>query len=170
MIEHVITLAIDNAALEHCEIQSAMANDFFSGPFRLVIGRTAAWPRPQETNQRNLANTCFSCGDNDGARAVNVNALKCLFASFTIDPGTVDHGIAAGESVDKFSRIVQTERHKICARQLADCRVGLVKSACEQHDFMPPSHQRVSDVSPDKSRASSDGDFQGLPPLNAAHA
>src|SRR5262245_47055426 len=120
MVQHVIALAIDDAALEHRVVQSRFPNDLFRSPFRFVISRATARSRPQKADQGNLSRARLSRRFDHIARAINVDALIRLPAELAVDPGAMRDRIATRKCSREFIDIIQADPHETRSGKLLD--------------------------------------------------
>ena len=169
VVEHVIALAIDDAAFEHRVIESAATHNFLGGPLRFVIGRAALRARAKEADQNNFPGARLERGLHHVARALDVDAVKGLRAHFAIDTGAMCNGVAAGKGLREFVHVVQANSIETRSRQLIQCRVSPIAAASDDHHLMAVFAKRTGNVAPNEPSASGDGDFHGVPPFHATH-
>src|SRR5262245_16432609 len=120
MVQHVIALAVNDAAFQHRVIQARPTHDFFRCPFRFMIRRTALRSGPQKTDQSDLTDASLARSFGDMTGAVHVNTPICLRATLTIDSSAVRNRVAAGKRFCELLHAIKADRNESRSGELSD--------------------------------------------------
>src|SRR5260370_24052615 len=95
VIEHLISLAVNDPCLDHCILQLRGTDNFLGLPLRLVIRRSTACSRPQETEQQDLFHPCLSRRVHHVPGSLHVDSVIGLVPDLTANPGAVSDSVAS---------------------------------------------------------------------------
>src|SRR5229473_7472576 len=168
MVEHMITSAINDSALEYGVIQSAASHEILRRPFGLVVRRAAVWTSSQKADENYLSNAGSISGNSCVSCAFDMHAPVGLLSEFTVDASAMNDGLTAGKALRQLIDIIQPAEIKASSWKLTNVGIGPVLAAGHEHEFVSFHDQRPGEVAADKSGSSCYGDFQSVTPSQAA--
>src|SRR5919201_1545730 len=165
VVEHVIAAPVGHAGLEDGVLETAVSDDLFGRPLRLVVARSAARPSAEEADHVYAAGTRLPRGLDDVSGAVDVYDVVGLMTDLPVDSGAMCDRLAPGQRFAERSAIRYVDRSN--ARLAGPSTMfGIVAGADagDKDDIVSPSSQFSGQMAPNEAGASRDGDLHARLP------
>ena len=159
VIQHVVTPPVDHPRLEDRVIEPRVPDDLLGLPLRLMIGRAALGPRPEEAEEDELRHSRLPRGLDDLSRSLDVDPSIGLPPGLPIDPRAVGDRAATFHGLRQSSLVVRPRQGETQAFQPPQIGPTPVAATGDDHDLVPRRDQGAGQVSSDESGSPGDGDL-----------